>query len=73
MLTDIDISCFEVDQDILNSDFYKVKVSFNDQKSMFSFYRSERFEVLAGSFKVLGILKEQLFTEIDEVKIKGVK
>ena len=53
-------------QDMMNEELYLVKVTFKDEKSMFSFLKTEDFAAISGSFKVLGMLREQHFeTHVD--------
>lgn len=54
---------FSVLQDMIIEDLYQVKVSFSDKRRMFSFMKSENYATIAGSFRVLGILKEKFMLE----------
>lgn len=58
---------FSVLQDMINEDLYQVKVSFSDKQSMFSFFNSENYAMISGSFKVLGMLREKYFTEFSNL------
>ena len=49
----------DVYQDMLHRDLYKVKMTFNDKKEMFSFMKSENYTTISGSFKALGLLRDQ--------------
>lgn len=59
---------FNVSQDVMNEDLYQVKASFYDKESMFSFIKSKDYEMISGSFKVLGMLREQHVVEYSDFK-----
>lgn len=59
---------FSVLQDMINEDLYHVKVSFNNKKSMFSFMNSENYDMISGSFRVLGMLREKCIVEFSDIR-----
>jgi hypothetical protein len=59
----------DVYQDMLHEDLYKVKMTFNDKKEMFSFMKSDNYTTISGSFRALGLLRDQhieTFSELTE-------
>ncbi len=58
----------EVYQDILFEDFYKAKMTFNDMNELFLFMKSDHFSSISGSFKALGVLKDQHIESFSELK-----
>lgn len=62
----------EVFQDILHKDLYRVKLTFNDKKEMFSYLRSENYSMISGSFKALGLLSDQRFESFSDVDERTV-
>jgi len=57
---------FSILKDMMNEDLYHVKVFFSDKESVFSFIKSENFDMISGSFKVLGMLREKNIIEYSD-------
>ena len=49
----------DVFQDILYEDLFWVKMTFEDKKEMYLYMKSENYTMISGSFKALGILRDQ--------------
>ena len=63
----------QVHQDIINEEFFEVKINFKDKRSMFSFIRSDDYNSISGSFKVLGMFREQHIQSYSEyMNIKDI-
>ncbi len=60
----------DVFQDILHEDLYRVEMSFNDKQEMFSYMKSDNFAMISGSFKALGILRDQHVETFSDLKEK---
>ncbi len=60
----------DVFQDILHEDLYSVKLTFEDKQDMFSYMKSENYTMIPGSFKTLGILRDQHIETFSELKEK---
>ena len=55
-------------QDMMIEDLYQVKITFKDKESLFSFMKSDDYAMISGSFKVLGVLREQHFEKYTNFK-----
>lgn len=60
----------DVFEDILHEDLYQVKMTFEDKKEMFSYMKSENYTMISGSFKALGILRDQHIETFSDLKEK---
>jgi len=59
----------DVFQDILYEDLFWVKMTFEDKKEMYLYMKSENYTMISGSFKALGILRDQhieTFSDLNE-------
>jgi len=62
----------EVFQDMMNKDLYQVKIVFKDKESMFLFLKSDNHAMISGSFKALGMLRDQhleTYSDLKETKL----
>jgi len=66
-----DVFDLDVYQDMLHEDLYRVKMTFNDKQEMFSFMKSDNFAMISGSFKALGILRDQHIETFSDLKEKA--
>lgn len=60
----------DVYRDMFHEDLYHVKISFKDKISMFQFMRSEYHAMISGSFRTLGMLRDEHMESIDIVNEK---
>lgn len=60
----------DVFEDIFHEDLYQVKMTFEDKKEMFVYMKSENYTMISGSFKALGILRDQHIETFSDLKEK---
>lgn len=60
----------DVFQDILHEDLYRVNMTFMVKKEMISYMKSENYTMISGSFKALGILRDQHIETSSDLKEK---
>ena len=58
---------FSVLHDMINEDLYHVKVTFSDKEGMFSYMKSDYYAMIAGSFRVLGMVRDKFMIEYSDI------
>ncbi len=61
----------DVYQDMLHKDLFKVKMTFNEKQEMISFMKSDNYATISGSFKALGMMRDQHMETFSDLKEKA--